>query len=147
MGVLCLTVMVGLACATSAEAHGVASATLSAGDGPLGVLASLQGSGSPDRTLWVQGPLAILILLSPIACLVLFILSLLERFPEEARLRLAIATFAVPPLALFIYLVYESGVSDVSNIRIDLLILYPALSLAFLFWPALLIRFAYYRWR
>jgi hypothetical protein len=35
---------------------------------------------------------------------------------------------------------YESGVPPEVNIRIDLLLIYPALTLDFLFWPALLVR-------
>ena len=93
-----------------------------------------------DRTAWVQVPLALVVLLSPILCLALFVLSLMRRFPDSLRRRFAAAILPVPPVALLLYFAYESGISPLTNIRVDLLLLYPALVVAFLFWPALLLR-------
>jgi hypothetical protein len=52
-----------------------------------------------------------------------------------------VTTFVPPLAALALYAFYESGIPPEMNIRIDLLLIYPALALDFLFWPALLVRF------
>jgi hypothetical protein len=101
----------------------------------------------PERSAWVQAPLFFVIVLSPVACLALFVLSLVRRFPDVLRRRFAVAVAPIPLLALLLYLYYESGISVYTNIRVDLLLVYPALLLAFLFWPALIVRYLFERRR
>jgi hypothetical protein len=91
------------------------------------------------RTAWVELPAAILIILSPVACLILFVLSLGRTRPPSFRQRCAVAVF------LALYAFYESGIPPEVNIRIDLLLIYPALAIDSLFWPALLVRYLIYR--
>jgi hypothetical protein len=97
------------------------------------------------RTAWVELPVAVLIILSPVACLILFVISLRRSGSPSSRQRCAVATFVLPLLALALYAFYESGIPPEMNIRIDLLLIYPALALDFLFWPALLVRYLIYR--
>ena len=97
------------------------------------------------RTAWVELPVAILLILSPAACLILFMISLRRIWSPSLRQRCAVATFVLPLVALALYAFYESGIPPETNIRIDLLLIYPAIALDFLFWPALLVRFLIYR--
>ena len=90
---------------------------------------------------WIGLPLAILIILSPVVCLILFVLSLRRRRPPSFRQRYAVAVFVLPLIALALYVIYEAGIPPEMNIRIDLLLIYPVLAIDFLFWPALLVRY------
>jgi hypothetical protein len=93
------------------------------------------------RTAWVELPLAVLIILSPVVCLILSVLSLRRTGSPSLRQRCAGTTFVLPLVVLALYAFYESGMPPEMNIRIDLLLIYPAIALDFLFWPALLVRF------
>lgn len=86
-------------------------------------------------------PLAALIILSPVACLILFVLSLGRNRPQSFRQKCAVAVFVLPIVALVLYAIYEAGVPTEDNIRIDLLLIYPVLAIDFLFWHALLVRY------
>jgi hypothetical protein len=99
------------------------------------------GLALQGRTAWVELPVAVLIILSPVACLILFVISLRRTGSPSSRQRCAVATFILPLVALALYAFYESGIPPEMNIRIDLLLIYPAIALDFLFWPALLVRF------
>jgi len=77
--------------------------------------------------------------------LILFVISLHRTGSPSLRQRCAVTTFVLPPVALALYAFYESGIPPEMNIRIDLLLIYPALALDFLFWPALLVRYLIYR--
>ena len=90
-------------------------------------------------------PAAILILLSPVACLVLFAISLRRTASPSLRQRCTVAVLVLPLVALALYVFYESEIPPEMNIRIDLLLIYPALVLDFLFWPTLLVRYLIYR--
>jgi hypothetical protein len=103
--------------------------------------ASLTWLALQGRTAWVELPLAGLIILSPVACLILFVLSLRRTGSPSLRQRCARTTFVLPLVVLALYAFYESGIPPEMNIRIDLLLIYPAIALDFLFWPALLVRF------
>jgi len=103
------------------------------------------GLAIQEGTAWTQLPIAIFILLSPVACLVLFLISLRQALSPSLRRRCAVATFVLPSVALALYALYESGIPSEMNIRIDLLLIYPALALDFLFWPALLVRYLVFR--
>ena len=103
------------------------------------------GLALQEIATWIALPAAIFILLSPVACLALFVISLRRTGSPSLRQRCAVATFALPPVALALYAFYESGIPPEMNIRIDLLLIYPALALDFLFWPALLARYLIHR--
>jgi len=90
---------------------------------------------------WIGLPLAILIILSPIGCLVLFVLSLGRTRSPTFRQRCAVAVFVVPLATVVLYAIYEAGIPPEMNIRVDLLLIYPVLAIDFLFWPALLVRY------
>ncbi|MGH3147462.1 MAG: hypothetical protein ACRDTR_16825, partial [Rubrobacter sp.] len=85
--------------------------------------------------------MAMLIVLTPIACLILFVLSVGGSRPLSFKRKCALAVFVLPPVSLVLYALYESGIPPETNIRIDLLLIYPVLAIDFLFWPALLIRY------
>jgi hypothetical protein len=110
---------------------------LGTGPGNL-LLVSLAIQGMPA---WIGLPLAILIILSPIGCLVLFVLSLGSTRSLTFRRRCAVVVFVLPLVALAFYAIYEAGVPPEVNIRVDLLLIYPVLAIDFLFWPALLARY------
>ena len=99
------------------------------------------GLALQGRTAWVELPVAVLIILSPVAGLILFMISLRRVGSPSLRHRCAVATFVLPLVDLALYAFYESGIPPETNIRIDLLLIYPALALDFLLWPALLVRF------
>jgi hypothetical protein len=101
------------------------------------LLAGLALQGMPA---WVGLPLAALIILSPVACLILFVLSIRTTRPTSFRQRCAVAVFVLPLVVLALYVPYELGIPPEVNIRIDLLLIYPVLVIDFLFWPALLAR-------
>jgi hypothetical protein len=103
------------------------------------------GLAIQERTAWAQLPAAILILLSPVACLVLFAISLRRTASPSLRQRCTVAVLVLPLVALALYVFYESEIPPEMNIRIDLLLIYPALVLDFLFWPTLLVRYLIYR--
>lgn len=102
------------------------------------LLAGLALQGFPA---WVGLPLAVLIIVSPVACLVLFVLSLNRTRPQPFGQRCAVAVFVLPLVALVLYAIYEAGVPPEDNIRVDLLLIYPAIVIDFLFWFALLVRY------
>ena len=102
---------------------------------------SLTGLALQGMPAWLGLPLAILVILSPIASLILFVLSLRRTMPPAFRQRCAVAVFVVPLIALSLYAIYEAGIPPEMNIRIDLLLIYPVLAIDFLFWPALLVRY------
>lgn len=104
-----------------------------------GVLAGLAQAEGADRTAWVQAPLALTILAAPLLCLALFALSLPRSVPESRRRRLVAGL--LPLAALGLYAFYESGVSAYTDIRADLLLIYPALFVTVLPWPALLVAY------
>ena len=103
------------------------------------------GLAIQEIATWIALPIAIFILLSPVACLILFVISLRRTGSPTLRRRCAVATFALPLVALSLYALYESGIPPEMNIRIDLLLIYPALALDFLFWPALLVGYLIHR--
>jgi len=74
----------------------------------------LANMAPPERTAPIQLPLLLMVLLTPIV-LVLF---------GKSRSRMS---FFLLILQFISYFIYESGISIYSNIRIDLLLVYPAL--------------------
>ena len=71
-----------------------------------------------------------------VACVALFALSPPRSAPEGGRRRLDAGI--LPHAALGPYAFYESGTSVYTNIRVDSLLIYPALFVALLSWPALI---------
>jgi hypothetical protein len=71
----------------------------------------------PERSLWVQAPVAVALLAAPVLA------WLLLRHPRRRRW-----TYAVAAAAAALYAFYESGISLYTDIRVDLLLIYPALA-------------------
>jgi hypothetical protein len=82
----------------------------------VAVLALSCGREAPDRTNAIQVPLFLSILGIPVAS------SMLRRAKRHVR-RLLFACQAI------VYLLYESGISMQTNIRIDFFLILPALAL------------------
>lgn len=99
----------------------------------------LSNMAPPERTGFAQDIALVFIVISPIIGIILYTLSLFLAFKSKQYLRTII--FFIPLFALTVYLYYESGISVYTNIRIDLLLIYPALILSFIFWPILLIHY------
>ena len=76
----------------------------------------------PERSGAVQLPLFLLILGIPLACLILLIVSIRSLNTKSNRL-----TIFMSLMVFAIYAYYESGISIHTNIRVDLLLIYPAL--------------------
>lgn len=76
----------------------------------------------PERSGTVQLPLFLLILGMPLACLILLIVSSksLNAKPKRLTIFMSLMVFAI-------YAYYESGISIHTNIRVDLLLIYPVL--------------------
>jgi hypothetical protein len=72
-----------------------------------------------------------------VACVALFALSPPRSAPEGRKWRLDAGI--LPHAALGPYAFYESGTSVYTNIRVDSLLIYPALFVALLSWPALIV--------
>jgi hypothetical protein len=83
----------------------------------------------PERSAIIQTPAFLLILLAPIACVILHFAARSTAASERARTRLRLAQWLVLFLVPAVYAFYESGISIHSNIRIDLLLLWPAIGL------------------
>lgn len=83
----------------------------------------------PERSAAIQTPAFLLVLLAPLACITLHILlrSTVVSAPRKYRLRFVL--WLVLFLVLPVYAFYESGISIYSNIRVDLLLLWPAIAL------------------
>jgi hypothetical protein len=83
----------------------------------------------PERSAVIQTPTFLLIVLAPIVCVILHIrlrsTAASERVRTRLRLALWLALFLVPG----VYAFYESGISVHTNIRVDLLLLWPAIAL------------------
>lgn len=85
----------------------------------------LENMVSPERKASVQIPLFLTILVIPIISLILYITSSAHYFTNKAIFYFLIMSLSFMQFA--IYPIYESGISIHSNIRIDLLLIYPAL--------------------
>jgi len=88
----------------------------------------LSNMAPEERSGAIQLPLFYVILVIPCICLVLLMLSCLKRFRSRRKTIWLLAVFlSVVDFAVYAY--YDSGISIWTNIRIDLLLVYPALIL------------------
>lgn len=93
-----------------------------------------------ERSEWIQNFLLAIILILPVINLALYML-IIKSSSIQIKNRLKKVVFLIPLLAVILYLLYEAGVSPYYNIRVDLLLIYPALILNFSFWSILLVQF------
>ena len=70
-----------------------------------------------ERSGWVQGPAALALLAAPVVALLLLRRGRRRRW-----------NYVLAPAAGALYVFYESGISLYTNIRVDLLLIYPALA-------------------
>jgi hypothetical protein len=70
-----------------------------------------------ERSGWVQGPVALALLAAPVVALLLLRRGRRRRW-----------NYVLAPAAAGLYAFYESGISLYTNIRVDLLLIYPALA-------------------
>lgn len=85
----------------------------------------LENMAPPERDASVQIPLLLIILVIPVISLILYISSSAQYFTNKGVFYFLIMLLSFVQFA--IYPIYESGISIHSNIRIDLLLVYPAL--------------------
>ena len=83
----------------------------------------------PERSTVIQTPAFLFILLAPVACVILHLLLRSSTPSASAKFRLRLALWLVLFLVPGVYAFYESGISIHSNIRVDLLLLWPAIGL------------------
>jgi hypothetical protein len=83
----------------------------------------------PERSAAIQTPAFLLVLLAPLACVILHMLRRSSMASGSRKNRLRLALWLVLFLVLPVYAFYESGISIYSNIRVDLLLLWPAIGL------------------
>jgi hypothetical protein len=81
---------------------------------PENVATARRHMAPAERSWWLQGPIAVVLLALPVAGIV-------------GLVRRRRWTYALPLAAGALYAYYESGISIYSNIRVDLLLLWPAL--------------------
>ena len=82
-----------------------------------------------ERSAALQTPAFLVVLLAPLACVMLHVLRRSPALSGLGRQRLRLALWLVLLLVLPVYAFYESGISVYSNIRVDLLLLWPAIGL------------------
>jgi hypothetical protein len=82
-----------------------------------------------ERSAVIQTPAFLLVLLAPLACVILHMLLRSSAVSAPLKYRLRLALWLVLLLVLPVYAFYESGISIYSNIRVDLLLLWPAIAL------------------
>jgi len=96
----------------------------------------------PERHGIAQGLAFLLILVAPAACVWLHIRSRSPELTDDQKGRARIALALTVPAAMADYAFYESGISIHSNIRVDLLLIWPALALTVAIACISLLRFA-----
>ncbi len=81
----------------------------------------------PERTVWIQLPLFFVILLLPVASIIFSAISRKKNINKVRKQNLKAISLLLPLLSIILYIYYESGISSYSDIRIDLLIIWPAM--------------------
>ena len=83
-----------------------------------------------ERSARIQIPVFFLILALPVAIVILFVRTSSATISLRARRRLRNAVSALAVFTLGLYVFYESGISGYSNIRVDLIVIWPAVGTA-----------------
>jgi hypothetical protein len=83
-----------------------------------------------ERSGRIQIPVFFLLLALPVAIVILFVRASSAKISPPTRRRLRQAVSALAVLTLGLYVFYESGISVYSNIRVDLILLWPAVGTA-----------------
>jgi hypothetical protein len=86
----------------------------------------------PERSAAIQTPAFLLVLLAPAICLILHFASRSTALSAHAKYCLRLTLWLVLVLTPNVYAFYESGISIYTNIRVDLLLLWPAIGLTVL---------------
>lgn len=97
----------------------------------------LREMAPPERKDWTQAAAFFAMVTAPVLSLICFFRLRSPVLSRSRRWILTAAILVIPLLSLATYGYYESGISIYSNIRIDVLVIWPALALAFAFWPLL----------
>lgn len=82
------------------------------------------------RSAGIQIPVFFLLLALPAAIVILFVRASSAKTSPRAQLRLRQAISGLAVLTLGLYVFYESGISSYSNIRVDLIVVWPAVAVA-----------------
>jgi len=88
----------------------------------------------PERAPKFQLLLFLLMLIFPIIGIVALKLSFSPKIEQATARYLLLYSIVAPILTLVTYLIYESGISTYSNIRVDLLIIWPIVGASFILW-------------
>ena len=83
-----------------------------------------------ERSGQIQIPVFFLLLALPVLIVILFVRTSSAKISPRARRRLRHAVSALAVLTLGLYVFYESGISAYSNIRVDLIVVWPAVGIA-----------------
>ena len=83
-----------------------------------------------ERSGRIQIPVFFLLLALPVVIVILFVRASSAKISPRARRRLRQAVSALAVLTLGLYVFYESGISVYSNIRVDLIVVWPAVGTA-----------------
>lgn len=83
-----------------------------------------------ERSGRIQIPVFFLLLALPVAIVILFVRASSAEISPRAQRRCRQAVSALAVLTLGLYVFYESGISAYSNIRIDLIVVWPAVGAA-----------------
>ncbi len=83
-----------------------------------------------ERSGRIQIPVFFLLLALPVAIVILFVRASSAKISPRAQRRLRQAVSALAVLTLGLYVFYESGISAYSNIRVDLIVVWPAVGAA-----------------
>ena len=83
-----------------------------------------------ERSGRIQIPLFFLLLALPVMIVILFVRASSAKISPRAQRRLRQVIFALAVLTLGLYVFYEFGISVYSNIRVDLIVVWPAVGAA-----------------
>jgi hypothetical protein len=83
----------------------------------------------PERSAVIQMPAFLVIMLAPVVCVFLHLVARSTAAGARVRTRIRLAQWLVLILTPAVYAFYESGISIHTNIRVDLLLLWPAIGL------------------
>ncbi|MCH8924793.1 MAG: hypothetical protein IH924_01495 [Proteobacteria bacterium] len=96
-----------------------------------------------ERSGRIQIPVFFLLLALPVVIVILFVRTSSAKISPRAQRRLRQAVSALAVLTLGLYVFYESGISAYSNIRVDLIVVWPAVGTALVVGVLSLFRFRF----